>query len=125
MEVQALISWRESEECASAVDLMGGFFSPGMRWKDYISVMAKCHKKYLNAIRRYVLHNELKYGGDDHQTSEYGVPQFTDGKVASFSYRAWGDLMAAIWSTEENKDYGYMDFYMTCCITKEDSDADL
>jgi hypothetical protein len=32
--------------------------------------------------------------------------------VATFSYRGWGDIMAAIWSEEENKDYNYMDFYM-------------
>ena len=40
------------------------------------------------------------------------MPLFSDGKVATFSFRGWGDLMAAIWSEAEDKDYGYMDFYM-------------
>jgi hypothetical protein len=49
--------------------------------------------------------------GQEHQYNS-GVPVFSDGKVATYTYRGWGDLMAAIWATEEDKDYHYMDFYM-------------
>ena len=45
------------------------------------------------------------------------TPVFDDGTVGSFSFRAWGDLMAAIWNTEENTNkYSYMDFYMGCLV---------
>ncbi len=41
---------------------------------------------------------------------------FNDGTAGMFSFRAWGDLMAAIWAEHENRDYGYMDFYMDSCM---------
>jgi hypothetical protein len=36
---------------------------------------------------------------------------FSDGSVATFSLRGWGDLLAAVYSERDNKDYCYMDFY--------------
>ena len=49
---------------------------------------------------------------EQHQNGAVAVPLWSNGKVDTYSFRSWGDLMAAVWSTEENKDYGYMDFYM-------------
>lgn len=54
----------------------------------------------------------IREGGDWHQSDACGCPVFSDGTTALFSYRAWGDIMAAIWSEHDGKDYGYMDFYM-------------
>ena len=62
----------------------------------------------------------LKQGGDWHQNDPKGVPVFNDGTVAMFSFRAWGDLMAALWAEHEDCDYSYMDFYMDCCISSDD-----
>jgi hypothetical protein len=50
--------------------------------------------------------------GEEHQNGYAAVPLSSNGKVDTYTYRAWGDLMAVVWSTEEDKDYGYIDFYM-------------
>lgn len=90
---------------------LGGFFKNGMRWKDYIDVLDEDEKLYAEALRRAVVDHDFRYTGDQHQNGPLGVPVFSDGTYASFSLRAWGDLMAAIWSEQEDVDYSYMDFY--------------
>lgn len=106
------INYDEIGEREEAIGGMGGFFDDGMRWKDYIEIWLDEVKPYAEAIRESVLQRGSLMTGDQHQRSANGVPLFDDGKVGSFSYRAWGDLMAAIWSEAENKDYNYMAFYM-------------
>jgi hypothetical protein len=96
---------------------LGGFFKEGMRWNYYICNFDK--KDYYEAIREYVIKNNIKQGGDWHQIE--GIPLFSDNTVGSFSFRAWGDLLAAIWSEYENKDYCYMDFYMDCLIEEREN----
>ena len=56
--------------------------------------------------------NGYCFSGQDHQTSLTGVPVFSDGTCLRASMRAWGQIMAAIFSAVEEKDYSYMDFYM-------------
>ena len=94
---------------------LGGFFNwkeKGMRWKDYLDIWHPEVHPYLEAIRESVLNNKIRYTGQYHQNGSNGVPLFEDNSVALFSFRGWGDLMAAIWGEEEDKDYSYMDFYM-------------
>lgn len=111
MKVIKWISYDEAEQKISSIDRMGGFFGNGMRWSDYIanSSVALLH---LDALRAEIIAKDIRITGQGHQYADNGVPVFEDGTVGLFSYRAWGDLMAAIWSTEENKDYNYMEFYM-------------
>ncbi len=90
---------------------IGGWFDEGHRWKDYIEVFDDKVKPYLEAIRKEIVKNNYKFGGYTHQLEM--IPIFSDNTIGFFSYRAWGDLMSAIWAEEENKDYNYMDFYMT------------
>lgn len=114
MEVRVVdwISYKEGKNFDTSVNKMGGFFALGMRWKDYIEVAAEPEDvPYLEAIRLSVLENKIRYNGFDHQNKEDGVPLFSDGTIASFSFRGWGDLMAAIHSDFEDKNYNYMDFY--------------
>lgn len=113
IEVIDWISWEESEQLPEAIGGLGGWFGmyeKGLRWKAYSDGNSEHFQKYAEAIRRNVLKHKLRTCGDEHQTTM--VPLFSDGSIASFSYRGWGDLMAAIWSEEEDKDYCYMDFYM-------------
>lgn len=91
---------------------MGGWFERGMRWKDYIESIVDGKKAYAEALRDSILQNNIRYTGSDHQNQDDGVPLFSDGTIGAFSFRAWGDLMAAIWSTEDGMDYSYMDYYM-------------
>lgn len=111
MTVTRWMSYDDAKEVEHAFRQKGGFFQKGMRWHDYL---LECPEfpEYSEALRQAILDRQLKQGGDWHQNNEEGVPVFSDGRVATFTYRAWGDLMAAIWATEENKDYWCMDFFM-------------
>lgn len=102
---------------------MGGWFNGGAihgdppkaeghRWADYVDALKPELIPYAEAIRESVIELQLKITGEQHQYSESGVPLFSDGTIGSFSYRAWGDIMAAIWSDIDDKDYDYMKFYM-------------
>jgi len=92
---------------------VGGFFDNGMRWKDYIENFTDDGKLMVEHLREKIIENMVRCTGDQHQHSGYkSVPLFSNGKVATYSYRAWGDLMAAVWSEQDNKDYNYMTFYM-------------
>ena len=117
MKVVNWISYDESENYAyNNIGGLGGFFNftnKGMRWKDYINNFLEGDKVYVEALRQEILDKNLRFCGNDHQADNFeGVPVFEDNTVATYSYRAWGDLMAAIWSEKEDKDYCYMDFYM-------------
>ena len=112
MKVEKWISYREAQGFKDSCGSMGGFFSEGMRWKDYIEEWKDEVRPYLEAIRKFVVENGLRLTGQQHQYSSYGVPLFEDGTIGAFSFRGWGDLMAAIWAEEEDQDYNYMHFYM-------------
>ena len=105
------INYDDVPKEATDIGSLGGWFSKGMRWEDYIEDMPQQYSLYYEAIRESVLMNDLKITGNYHQDKPKGVPLFSDGVVLTASYRAWGDLMAAIWSTSEGKDYSYIDFY--------------
>lgn len=111
MKVIDWIAYEDSDEYHESVGGMGGFFDHGMRWKDFIERYVDEAKPYFEAIRQDVIEKGIRKTGDDHQHRDCGVPLFEDNTVGTFSYRAWGDLMAAIWSEHEDKDYCYMDFY--------------
>ncbi len=110
-----LLGWIDYSEVEDgfeeSIGGFGGFFVGGMRWKDYIEQYNEKGAEYAEALRAGVLERKLKYNGSEHQNSIEGVPVFSDGTIATFSFRAWGDLIAAVWSEEENIDYSYMDFY--------------
>lgn len=95
---------------------LGGFFNfqtSGMRWKDYIETFElERDIIYIEALRYEIVNKNIKEAGSWHQNSGVGVPLFEDDTIAKYSYRAWGDLMAAIWSEQENRDYCYIDFYI-------------
>lgn len=111
IEVWQWISSEQAEqENRPDIGTMGGFFQDGMRWKDYLE-RGGLADEYAEAMRRDVIKRNLREDGGWHQNSEKGIPLFTDGKVALMSFRAWGDLLAAIWSEHDNRDYCYMDFY--------------
>ena len=94
-----------------SIGWMGGFFQNGMRWKDYIEGFNKKGKQYVEAVRKDVIKKGIKLTGSEHQNNIAGTPLFNTKEVMSLSFRAWGDLMAAIWAEKENKDYCYMNFY--------------
>ena len=90
---------------------MGGFFKYGMRWDNYVEKFTEEGRLEAEILREGIIENNIKCTGSEQQNGYDCIPLWSDNKVDTFSMRAWGDLMAAIWSTEENKDYSYMDFY--------------
>jgi len=113
MKVKKWISYDDSGDYKEApCGCMGGFFKEGMRWEDYIDSFYGEVKPHIEALRKSIIENKIKLTGEEHQTIDGGVPLFSDDTAATYTYRAWGDLMAAVWSEEEDKDYCYMDFYM-------------
>lgn len=56
--------------------------------------------------------NGYCFSGQDHQNAATGVPVFSDGTCLRASMRAWGQIMAAIFSAVEGINLSYMDFYM-------------
>lgn len=112
LKVYRWISWEEAERYLNSLDKIGGFVKPGIGWSAYLKRIAlPGEREYLDALRREIVHKDIRISGEAHQHSEHGVPQFSDGTVATFSMRGWGDLMAAIWNTQ-GEEHGYFDFYM-------------
>ena len=94
-------------------DLGGSFdFKEGMRWPDYLAGYALEWHPYVEAIRHAIIEGQVWAGGDWHQYSPNGVPVVAGGHFMGCGYRSWGDLLAAVWSSELNRDFSYLDFYM-------------
>lgn len=110
-----VIKWISYEEAIkmpnSGIGGSGGWFQHRMRWRHYLEKFTVEGLPYVEALRASIIEQGLKYTGHEHQNEPDGVPVFETGEVATYTFRAWGDLMAAVWSTEEEKDYNYMDFY--------------
>jgi hypothetical protein len=96
----------------------GGFFRESDDWSAYIANIDKEFVPHHESLRLAIIAKGLRRGGDWHQNSQDGVPVFNDGAVGTFSFRAWGDLMAATWTGEDGRGYGYMDFYMDACLER-------
>lgn len=125
MKVVEWIDREEAEGKECSIGGMGGWFNAGHihkgetgrimnagtghRWADYIESLPEEERIYAEAIRESILETGMKITGDMHQ-EEY-IPLFDDGTIGDFSFRGWGDLMAAIFSEEDDRDYTYMDFY--------------
>lgn len=69
-------------------------------------------RKYAWALRNEIVAKKIRRGGFWHQEQE-GVPVFIDGRYATYSMRAWGDLMAAIWSEVDQEAHSYVKFAWT------------
>lgn len=106
------ISYEEAETKEDHCGGMGGWFSEGHTWADYAALYSEETLPYLEAIRDDVLASGRFLCGNEHQELDTGTPLFSDGTVGSFSYRGWGDLMAAIATIHDGKPHHYMEFYM-------------
>lgn len=122
MEEITVVGWVDygSREKTTLIGGLGGWFNSNnihkkeeptnMVWQDYLDYHEKSAHPYLEALRTEIKTNNLQITGEHHQYNSC-APLFSDGKIAEFSYRAWGDLMAAIYSTKE-KPLDYMEYYM-------------
>jgi hypothetical protein len=107
ISTQAAIELQDS----NLENLTCGFFEPPMRWEDYLDKHAERLHPRLEALREAIIKQNIRHTGRIHQMDNtISCPKFEDGTAQTYSRLAWGDLMAAIWSTHENKDYHHNDF---------------
>lgn len=113
--VEKFVPYEEAEKLPQApIGGLGGFFKNGNRWGDYIESFIHSDKPeihasvYFEALKEKIITDNIRNGGFWHQRE--GCPVFSDGSAATYSLRAWGDLMAAIWSEQDQKDYSYTEF---------------
>ena len=102
--------------CLTDIGGWGGFMTEAMRWHDYIAGIDPKFCAHHEALRQAIIARGLRRGGEWHQNAQDGVPVFDDGTVGTFSFRSWGDLMAATWSGEDGHGYSYMHFCMDSCL---------
>lgn len=89
----------------------GGWFNENNTWSDYLEVCPEERQPYVEALRKEIVSNGKWISGMHHQYEEDGTPLFSDGTIASFSLRAWGDFMAAVSFSVDGKPRSYMDWY--------------
>lgn len=94
----------------------GGAFDAKHTWSDYLD--HECGddaglRERAEALRASIVDGRVWEDGGWHQNEwgEESVPMFDDGTVATFSFRAWGDLLAAVWTKQLGRQFCYMDFY--------------
>lgn len=68
--------------------------------------------KIVQLIGDEVVDKGYCFSGQEHQNALTGVPVFSDGTCLRASMRAWGQIMAAIYSSVEGLNLSYMDFYI-------------
>ena len=69
--------------------------------------------KVLSLIQDEIAEKGYMFAGQDHQNSSTGVPVFSDGTCFRASWRAWGAIMARLFTKGDGEDCTYMDFYMS------------
>src|ERR1700733_6780739 len=74
------------------------------RWSDYLDNFDPEIHPMLEELRGSIIANKIRCTGCEPQFGDAAVALWSNGKVDTYSFRAWGDLMAAVWSTEDDKD---------------------
>lgn len=113
IEIQAWVAFKDLDKYPqNKAGHLGGWVK-GENFDEYLERYDESVHKYLIAIKEYVIAHQSYSTGEEHQYSSNGIPLFTDGTISAFSWRGWGDLMAAIKNSDTGtQDYQYMDFYM-------------
>lgn len=118
MKVVRWICYADTAGMTSSIGGLGGWVDPGVTWPAFLEALEPERRPYYEALRAEIVARKLWHSGDWHQDDHAdGVPVFEDETIATLSFRAWGDLMAAIWNTEiPEAPYSYMSFYVDSCM---------
>lgn len=84
--------------------------------------------KIVDLVSQAIYDNEYMFAGEDHQNSFTGVPVFSNGTCLRASMRAWGAIMANVYTGPDGERLSYMDFYMSLgddAVLPEDSIIDV
>ena len=85
-----------------------GGISPAPSRDEYLRTLGPDEREVFLAIERGVKRQGLIGMTGDTQDTSGGFWRLSDGRVASFSWRGWGDIMQAIVDKRE----GYIRYYM-------------
>ena len=83
----------------------------GMRWGDYVNYFKPESRPHLEELREAVIDNHIFCNSWKYQRELMACPLFDDGTSVTYSRVAWANLMAAVWSSEDDKDYTTQDFF--------------
>lgn len=122
MRITEWISNERAEPLTQSFGGLGGWFGFSASvdggdethtWADYLAEVCAddVARSRAEALREAIVERRLWEDGCWHQEADDGVPMFDDGTVATFSFRAWGDLLAAVWTEQLGRQFCYMDFY--------------
>jgi hypothetical protein len=67
----------------------------------------------VGVVQQEIADKGYLFAGEQHQNSLTGVPVFNNGTCFRASMRAWGSLMAMIYTGPNGEELSYMDFYMS------------
>jgi hypothetical protein len=90
---------------------LGGPDDIDKNWPAYVVQYATEWHPHLEAIRQSIIEDEVWAGGEWHQYSPNSLPVLSDGHLMSCTFRAWGSLLTAVWNSELERDFRYIDFY--------------
>ena len=127
MKVIKFLTWDEIDGLEEeGYGGLGGDFKKGMRWKDYINQFKDEYIADLENLKLAIVDNRIRYSAMEYRINSKpcrAIPLWDNGKIDTYTMRGFCDLMAAIWSQEDNNDYGYMDFYFEGPISKNGENA--
>lgn len=86
---------------------------PEFYWDEYVDDMNYSGKEDELAMIKKILDNNPKYHGLTGERLQEQYDHYLEGEEMDFTWRSWGQLMAAYMNTKEGKrKYNYMSFYM-------------
>lgn len=87
--------------------ISGGMSDTPKDYEDYLESFTEKTIPYLNLVKLFIEENDL-IGVCADEFADDNTFEFSDGVFISFTWRAWGDLMATIVGKGES----YMQYYM-------------
>lgn len=94
--------------------MMGGI-DKKMFWEEYLAGFKKPAQRELMQVKKFIEEKQLfGLGGFDYQAKYEKEIDVLTPLIRGFSFRAWGDLMAALMNSKTGKlQFTYMDFAWT------------
>lgn len=91
---------------------LGGWFQNGHTWQDYENQFTDEGKVLVRELRDKIISHGIACTGEQMDSGARCIPLWDDNTVTGYSWRAWGDLMAAVHNFIDGKPHNYMEFYM-------------
>lgn len=91
---------------------LGGWFGEEHSWQDYEEQYNEVGRPLIIELRDKLISHGISCTGQQMQEYAKCIPVWEDGTVTLYSWRGWGDLMAAVANFQDGQPHCYMEFYM-------------